>query len=651
MNSVIGPEGTRPAPRRFMSSGRNRIILSLLFVAVLIASVSFTVNDLFFAHAQSGSSPLATPAQLDQLNQELNNRLHIVGQKNNALMASSLPGYNNIGASNDTATAQGNFDGGGRSYSAQALALAGITLNKTFVYDGINFLWPNPPAGRANNYLAAGQVLPLSPVANATTLGFIGAASNGATVGTITVTYTDGTKTQFSLGMSDWTQANPSYGNSIVTTNMYRNARNGRLNTKVFVFYANVAVDATKVLQSVTLPTHVSRGQLHIFAVGTRAAYINLYNNTGISNDGNPAAGNLDGGGNSYSQQAIISNSGGALAPGNTVQFGAMNLTMPDVLGGVSDDYLAQGQTVRIATPVAHAVRVGVIGSATNGPSCGTAFINYVGGNQQSFSLCFSDWTLNALHNPASYGNIPFGIEKYLNGRSGTRNVYTFMFYTEVQVDPTQTVASITLPSATTRGQLHVFTVAASATPMDNNVGARHDNGTPYGTNLFANVDGQYNAYSIEALHAAGMSQPDQNDLMHFKFNGVNFLTADSYSEYPDNTIPMGQTIVYSPFTATRLAFLGSATNGPKVGTATITYTDGTTQNFQLGFNDWTKPSPALYNNSIALTMQYRATLRGKQNIRSYLYYMQVMLHSGKTVASLTLPNNGNIHIFGFSAA
>jgi hypothetical protein len=649
MSSVIGPEGSRPASRRFVN-GRNRIILSLLFIAVLIATVSFTVNDLFFAHAQSNSSPLATPAQLDQLNQQLNSRLHVVGLKNNALAPSALPAYNNASTSNDSATAQGNFDGAGRSYSAQALSLAGVTPNKTFVYNSTSFQWPNFPVGKTNNYVAAGQVLSLSPVANAPILGFIGAASNGQSVGNATITYTDTTTKVFPLGLSDWTQVNPAYGNRVVASMTYRNLKTGRQNIKTFLFYTSVAIDPTKVVQSVTLPTSAGKGQLHIFAVGVYSLTA-AYNNTAMSDDANPGLANFDGGGSSYSLASVISGSGGALTPGNTVQYDGMNLTMPDALGGSPDNYQANGQTLKIASPVANAGRIGIVGSATNGPSCGTASIGYASGSTQSFSLCLSDWTLNGLHSPASYGNTPFGIERYLNSRSGARNVYTFLFYTEIQVDPTQTVSSITLPSSTTRGQLHVFAIGASTLETDNNVGARHDNGTTYGTNLFANADGQYNAYSIEALNAAGMSKADKYGLMYFKFNGVTFVTADSYSEYPDNTVGLGQTIVYPSLTITRLAFLGSATNGPQVGTATITYTDGTTQTFPLGFNDWAVSSPLRYGNAVALTMQYRNTPQGKHTLKNYMYYTQVTLTAGKTVASLTLPKNSNIHIFGFSAA
>jgi hypothetical protein len=51
----------------------------------------------------------------------------------------------------------------------------------------------------------------------------------------------------------------------------------------------------------------------------------------------------------------------------------------------------------------------------------------------------------------------------------------------------------------------------------------------------------------------------------------------------PDNVQASGQTIAVSlPSRATTLGFLGSATNGDASGTATITYTDGTTQTFTL---------------------------------------------------------------------
>ncbi len=656
MNSGIGPEGSRPAPQRFMSSGRNRIILSLLFVTVLIATVSFTVNDLFFAHAQSTDSPLVTPAQIDQLNQDVRNHISITPKVHaNAVNASVLPAYNNVGTSSDGASTNASFDNGGTSYSAQALAWSGIKPNQAFVYDGITFTWPGAAAGAANNYVAAGQVLPVTPVVNATTLGFVGSANNGPSSGTATITYTDNSTLHFTLGMSDWTlgagKVQPSFGNKIVTATLYRDTNTGsKQNVKTYLFYTYVGLDPAKTIQSVTLPTQATSGRIHIFTIGTRSNYSNLYNNAGMSDDANPAGANFDNGGASYSFQSFIgnpNNSSQYLAPGSTVGMEGVNFSWPDTLAGAPNNYLAMGQTVRV-TPVAHGLRVGFIGAATSGPSCGTASVNYVGGNTQSFSLCLSDWTLNALHNPASYGNIPFNVTPYRNIPSGKQNVPAFVFYTEVRVDPTQTVESVTLPSSTTSGSLHIFAIGVSAGEDFNNVGARQDNGS----NVFVSLDGQHSGYSLDAMNKAGLSKPDTNNWMHLTVNQVKFSVAYSNSVFYDNLAAQGQTLGVAPVkNETRLAFLGAATNRAQVGTATIIYTDGSTSTFQLGFNDWTGPSPLLYHNSIALTMPYRDTLRGAQNIKTYLYYTQVPLTAGKTVAAVTLPTNANIHIFGFSAA
>jgi phospholipase C len=51
--------------------------------------------------------------------------------------------YDNIGISLDSAQGAGNFDGGGFSYSATALANAGLTPGGTVTADGLTFTWPN----------------------------------------------------------------------------------------------------------------------------------------------------------------------------------------------------------------------------------------------------------------------------------------------------------------------------------------------------------------------------------------------------------------------------------------------------------------------------------------------------------------------------
>jgi hypothetical protein len=60
---------------------------------------------------------------------------------------SLLAAYNNAGVSDDANVSEGNFDGGGRSYSAQALAAQGVTPGSTVTAGGINYTWPPSAPG------------------------------------------------------------------------------------------------------------------------------------------------------------------------------------------------------------------------------------------------------------------------------------------------------------------------------------------------------------------------------------------------------------------------------------------------------------------------------------------------------------------------
>ena len=82
-----------------------------------------------------------------------------------------------------------------------------------------------------------------------------------------------------------------------------------------------------KTLQSVTLPTTLSGGQLHIFAIGTRSAY----NNIGISDDNTPAGADFDGGGASYSAQDFADPNGPGWNPGDTLTYQGINYIWPGV--------------------------------------------------------------------------------------------------------------------------------------------------------------------------------------------------------------------------------------------------------------------------------------------------------------------------------
>ncbi|MFF2852244.1 GH92 family glycosyl hydrolase [Streptomyces sp. NPDC058001] len=185
---------------------------------------------------------------------------------------------NNNGVSADDTDPQANFDGGGWSYSAKALADAGAKPGGTVSSGDFAFTWPDVKAGDPDNIevVGGGQTLDMTASSeNATRLSLLGSAANGSTTGTVTLTYTDGTTRQATVGFSDWTLGGgteqPSFGNVVAVHTTYRDISGGgvdEVGTDVFAT-APIALEPGKQLASVTLPASTSGGTMHVFAVDT----------------------------------------------------------------------------------------------------------------------------------------------------------------------------------------------------------------------------------------------------------------------------------------------------------------------------------------------------------------------------------------------
>jgi hypothetical protein len=184
-----------------------------------------------------------------------------------------------------------------------------------------------------------------------------------------------------------------------------------------------------------------------------------FFNNTGISDDSNQAAGNLDGLGFSYSEQALTA---AGLAPGAAITSDGVQYTWPAVAAGQPDNVTAAGQTISVP-PVAGATELGVIGSATNGPSSGTMTITYTDGTSQSVTLGFTDWTAGS----ASFGNGIAASMPYRNSADGSsQQIATKVFTTNIPLQAGKTVASVSLPARTDQGLLHVFALGTDKGPL-----------------------------------------------------------------------------------------------------------------------------------------------------------------------------------------
>ncbi|WP_307806345.1 NEW3 domain-containing protein [Streptomyces sp. FH025] len=172
--------------------------------------------------------------------------------------------FNNVGATSESDTTPGNFDGGGDSYSTQALARAGATPGAAISANGLGFTWPSADAGRADNVSAAGQEITFG--GQGQTLGFLGAEA-GSVSGTVTVTYTDGTTSTGQLGFPNWCcTPTDAFGAKTAFTMDHRNTPTGPANFGISygVFTNTVPLTPGKTIRSVRLPDAPA---IHVFAL------------------------------------------------------------------------------------------------------------------------------------------------------------------------------------------------------------------------------------------------------------------------------------------------------------------------------------------------------------------------------------------------
>jgi beta-glucosidase len=173
--------------------------------------------------------------------------------------------FDNTGITDDNLPGAGAFASSGKTYSAQALADAGITPGHPVTYGATSFTWPDVPAGQPDNVEADGQVIATSGSGNE--LALLGAGTNGTQGGAGTVYYADGASSPFTASFADWWDPTP--GDLVVTTMPYQNAPTGRYQHTASLYYASVPIDAGKSVIAVELPTTGSSPGpgMHVFAM------------------------------------------------------------------------------------------------------------------------------------------------------------------------------------------------------------------------------------------------------------------------------------------------------------------------------------------------------------------------------------------------
>ncbi|MCF3145630.1 SGNH/GDSL hydrolase family protein [Streptomyces platensis] len=174
--------------------------------------------------------------------------------------------FDNRAVSDNSAPGAADFDGAGRSLSAQDLAAAGWSPGSALTLDGTRLGLPRTAPGAPDNVVADGQAVAVPGRGEALT--FLVAGTGGTAAGTGTVHYRDGSRSGYELTAPDW-RSGPLSTKAVALPHL--NAPDGQSAGPARLYAVTVPLRAGREVASVVLPTtHGSAGALHVFAVSVR---------------------------------------------------------------------------------------------------------------------------------------------------------------------------------------------------------------------------------------------------------------------------------------------------------------------------------------------------------------------------------------------
>ena len=179
------------------------------------------------------------------------------------------------------------------------------------------------------------------------------------------------------------------------------------------------------------------------------AAASAAFDNVGISDNSNTAAGNLDGTGHSFSAQDLAA---AGWVPGARAFVNDTALIWPNVPSGQPDNVVADGQ--RIAVSGTGDALSFVLASTVGGTS-GSGTITYTDGSTQTYTLSVPDWYTGPTD--TMIVQLP-----HWNGPSGTQSTGMKLYTDTVPLDPAKSVAAVALPAISaspgpSTAAMHVF--------------------------------------------------------------------------------------------------------------------------------------------------------------------------------------------------
>jgi len=149
------------------------------------------------------------------------------------------------------------------------------------------------------------------------------------------------------------------------------------------------------------------------------------------------------------------------------------------------------------------------------------------------------------------------------------------------------------------------------------------------------NFDGLGWSYAAETLPAAGP----------VVLAGTPFVFPSGADGALNSVTAQGQSLDLPALQASGIRVLGAASGGAVDGTVAVTYTDGSTASLPVHFSDWATGPQAGEDIAVAAPYRYRAGV-GRDGPAVDVYARTLPLDPGKTVRSLTLPDQSRLKLF-----
>lgn len=601
VKKVEDPASNDLIVRLYESQGASSTQTTINFAGNIISASEVNLLEDYVAPATATGNQLSTTLgkyEIKTFRLSLDNSIY--GNAKPVVTKVNLAQTYNIDVmSFDSARSDGNLDGNGATFSADLMP-------SEIVSDGIAFDIGPKTNGASNAVKALGQSIVLT-AGNYNKLYLIGASAGvDATGGKFTVNYTDGSKTEKAIEFNNWKALIGGWQQqSAVDTIGYYLTHNHTASCDVmvndnFLFVYSIDLDSAKTVSNVVLP---NAGGIKILGMSLASGQCLPDTKSAAIKGVNFAYGKT------ATANQYVTNEDPAKAVDGTA---ASNSKWCSNASGDKWLRLDLGADCAIDRWV----------------------VKHAGAGGESTSWNTKDFKLQKSSDGTNWTDVDLVTGNTLSITDRDVTAFTSRYVRLYITVPTQ--------NSDIAARIFEFELyGTGSTPIPSPTFSKAD------LSAYFNADGfSYDADRSNGDYDGGGYSYSANLVS----NLINYDNAEfqlgQFADGQNNSINCtGQTIDLVDGLYSSIRVLGSSTNGDKTGTIRINYTDGTYSDVSITQKDWCASSTS--GQKVVQTMAHRHKKSDKtdQTINNYLFAYYLGTTSGKTVTSITLPNNTGMHI------